>query len=442
MPGSSEIEPEKPEESPVPDDDEQKKPADKPAPEPAGDEAQETDKPADESPADRFRPEAIAARVEAMGEETDLDRVAREEEKKLYERRKGKKGSKGLATAASKRLAKIGETKVKRPSAVSPGISPEADPLLERTARLTKWIREHRQTFGALVAIGLLGVGGALGWTYWQGKRQADASAMLAQGIADEHGHVSDKDDDDDQKPETLYPTFKTATERGDAALAKYRDVEAKFPGTGAAILARLSEAGILLDRADAKGAASAYEEVKASPLAQADVQVRARAIEGVGFADELLAQSDAAGKDKHLDDALAVFKQLEGIDAKGFKELGKYHEARVLQAKGDRDKAIELLKEVHTAVTAHDTSGNESADTHPFPYLEFVAEDRLRDLDPTALPPKMPKMPGGARGGPGGAGAGGPDMNDPRIQEMIRQMQEQMQEKGEAPPVPPPPPQ
>ncbi|HXN33634.1 MAG TPA: hypothetical protein VN894_17315, partial [Polyangiaceae bacterium] len=34
---------------------------------------------------DRFRPEAIAARVDQIGEETDLDRVAREEEKKLLE---------------------------------------------------------------------------------------------------------------------------------------------------------------------------------------------------------------------------------------------------------------------------------------------------------------------------------------------------------------------
>ena len=410
-------------------DDENKPEDDKPAePTPGG-----RVEPAEpEKEGDKFRPEAIAARVEGLGEEDDLDRIAREEEKKLLERRKGKKGKRGLEGAASKRLSKIGEIKVKRPSAVADGIAPEADPLLERTARATQWIKEHGQTFGALVAIAVLGVGGFLGWTYWQTKHEADASAVLAEAIADEHGHVSDKEDDDDdtKKPAGLYPTFKTVADRRAAALAKYRDVESKYAGTGAAILARLSEAGLLLDQSDAKGAIAAYEDVKASPLAMADAQVRGRAIEGIGFAHEMLAQSDVAAKDKHLDDALAAFKQLELIDLKGFKELGKYHEARVLQAKGDNAKAIELLKDVHTAVS-------EPGETHPFPYLEFVAEDRLRQLDPTALPPKAPKGKARPGGPPGGGGEDTPDMNDPRIQELIRQLQQQ--QGGGAPPALPP---
>jgi hypothetical protein len=419
-------------------DEENKPENDKPeAPPPAEADEGAAAKPAEPSEEDKFRPEAIAARVEGIGEEDDLDRIARAEEKKLQERRKGKKGKKGLEAAASRRLAKIGEVKVKRPSAVDEGIAPEADPLLERTARAQEWIKEHRQSFGAMVAIAVLGLGGFLGWTYWQGKHEADASAVLAQAIADEHGHVSDKEDDDDEtkKPAGLYPTFKTAQERRDAALAKYRDVESRFAGTGAAILARLSEGGLLLDQGDAKGAIAAYDDVKGTALAAADAQVRGRAIEGTGFANELLAKSDAPAKDKHLDDALAAFKQLELLDAKGFKELGKYHEARVLQAKGDTAKAIELLKDVHTAVS-------EPGESHPFPYLETVAEDRLRQLDPSALPPKAPKgKPGmGGLGGAGGAG-GQPDMNDPRIQEIIRQLQQQAQQNGGAPPVVPPAP-
>src|ERR1019366_2609194 len=206
-------------------------------------------------------------------------------------RKKGKKGKKGLEAPASKRLSKIGEVTVKRPSAASDVVtSSDADPLLERAARLTKWIKEHRQTFGGVVAVALLGVGGFLGYTYWQGKHEADASAVLAQAFADEHGHVSDKDDDDDEaKARQLYPTFKTGDARRDAAIAKYKEVESKFSGTGAAILARLAEAGLLLDKGDAKGAIAAYGEVKASPLAQADAEVRGRALEGIGFADELL---------------------------------------------------------------------------------------------------------------------------------------------------------
>ena len=75
-----------------------------------------------EQPADKFRPEAIAARIDAIGEETELDRLARiEERRSSSSARKGKKGKKGLESAASKRLAKIGEGNVKRPGALADG---------------------------------------------------------------------------------------------------------------------------------------------------------------------------------------------------------------------------------------------------------------------------------------------------------------------------------
>jgi len=275
-------------------------------------------------------------------------------------------------------------------------------------------------------------------------------TALLAQALADEHGHVSDKDadDDDDTKAKPLYPTFKSAGERRDAALAKYRSVEAKYAGTGAAMLARLAEGSLLLDATDAKGAEAAFDDVRSSALGQADGEVRGRALEGSGFAAELLAESDAANKDKHLDEALDAFQKLEHVDIDGFKELGMFHQARVLQAKGDKAKAIELLKDVQKRVS-------EPGDSHPFSYLQFVVEDRLRALDPTALPPKAAKMgpgaagpsgrggsrdsaigsPGGGGGSPGGGG--GLDMNDPQVQKILEQLRRKGGTGG-APPVVP----
>jgi hypothetical protein len=377
---------------------------------------------------DKFRPEAIAARIDAIGEETDLDRIAREEEKKLLDRKRQKKGKRGLESAASKRLARIGEGQVKRPSAAADAMSPEADTVLETAARAKNWIAKHREVFGGLIAVAVLGTGGFFGWMYWQDKRTDDASAMLAQALADEHGHISDKaddDDDDDSRPKPLYPTFKSAADRRDAALAKYRAVESKFSGTGAAILARLAEAALLLDSGDAKGALLAYDEVRGSPLAMADVEVRGRAIEGRGFAHELLAQSDSPSASKHLDDALLADKELQAVDMTGMKELGMYHEARVLLAKGEKTKAIEVLKAVYKLVS-------EPGDNHRFSYLEFVVEDRLRELDPKALPPKAPKAgPGSVGAGVGGANV---DSDNPQIQELMRQMNEKARQKGGAP--------
>jgi hypothetical protein len=402
-------------------------PADKSVPE------DETAAEKSESAADRYRPEAIAARVDRIGQETESDRLANEEEKKLLERKRTQK-KKGLEAAASKRLSRIGEGKVRRPTALGDSVSPDADPLLERAARAGEWIKEHRQTFGALVAVAALGAAGLSGYSYWQDKRNAEASALLAQAMNDQHGLVSDKDADDDDgdaKSRQLYPTFKSTGERRDAALAKYRAVESKYPGTGAAILARLSEGSLLLDAGDAKGASSAYEDVKSSALGQADGEVRGRALEGIGFADELLAQTDAASKDKHLDDARSEYEKLENVDVNGFKELGLYHQARVAQAKGDKARAIELLKDVQKRVS-------EPGETHPFSYLQFVAEDRLRELDPTALPPKAPKggmgMGGGGPGGAGGPGGmpGGIDTSNPQVQKLL----EQLRQQGKLPPA------
>jgi hypothetical protein len=421
---------------PVPDDE---KHPDQTEPEsPGADEQLPAEKAEEEG--DRFRPEAIAERVGTLGEETDVDRIAREEEAKLTERKKSKKGKSALESAASKRLSRIGEGKVKRPpssAARAAAASAEEDALLERTARLGDWLKQHQQVVGAIVAVGALAAAGGLGWAYWENKRNADASALLASAFANERGSIAtsskDKDDDDDDeaKPAPLYPTFKSAADRSQAALAQYRKVESKFPGTGAAMLARLSEGGILLDQGNAKDALQAYEEVRKSPLAMADAQVRGRALEGTGFAHELQAAAEPQDKDKHLDEALVAYRDLSQVDLKGFKELGKYHEARALQAKGDKTKAVELLKDVHKAVT-------EPGETHPFAYLQAVVEDRLRDLDPNALPPKAPPgLPG--MGGPGG----GPDMSDPRIREMVKQYREQMKHGGGggAPPLPIPPP-
>ncbi|MCL2449796.1 MAG: tetratricopeptide repeat protein [Polyangiaceae bacterium] len=380
---------------------------------------------------DKYRPDAIAARIDKLGTESEADRHAREEEQKLFERRRERKT--GLESAASKRLAKIGEGKVKRPTAAAAAMS--GDPLFDRANSLQQWLRKNQTLAVSGGVAALLVIGGIVGVGSWREHRDAQASVFLAKAMADERGHIasdSTKDDSDGDTPaRSLYPTFKSAAERRDAALAQYRAVQAKFGGTGAAILARLAEASILLDTGDAKGALAAYNDVRQSALASVDVEVRGRAIEGNGFVHELLARTDRESRDKHLDDALAEFKSLEAVGG-DFKDLGAYHQARLHADKGDRAKAIEILKDLDKRVA------------HPSPeapsYLQLVVEDRLRDLDPNALPPKPARgLAGAAGGGPadplGGLGGGeGPshiDMNDPRIQDLLRQLKEHPQQGG-----------
>ncbi|MGA2448202.1 MAG: hypothetical protein ABTD50_05980 [Polyangiaceae bacterium] len=380
------------------------------------------------APRDAFAPDAIAARIDSIGSETEADRIARIEEKKLLARKQKARAAAGktaLELAASKRLARIGEVEVKRPTVSTDWAPAGGDSLAERVAKFVRWTRTHQTQVGWGVVAALVCLGGVLGWTYWRDQRDAAASSALARALACEHGHISNKDADDDDHPSAeLYPTYASAGERRSAALSKYREVEAQFAGTGAAYIARLAEGGLLLDQGDPKGALAAFVDIKGSPLARADSQVQGRALEGIGFAHEALAEAAPAGaeRDRETELAMAAFKELAQSSSDEQKALGAYHQARLLQAKGDTVKAIELLKGVHERVI-------QPSEGHAYAYLQFVVDDRLRDLDPTALPPEPRSAPGSRQGPPGLPP--GVDPNDPNVQRILQQMREQQSKHG-----------
>jgi hypothetical protein len=385
-----------------------------------------SDDEAEEEAADSASPEAIARRVAALGEEDQIEVLAREEERKLAERRAGKKkGLKkkgGLEVAASKKLSKIGtRAEPKRTLAVAS----DADPLIERTAKLSEWAKQNQKTVqivGALVAAALLGVAGFL---YFEHKHETEASTLLTKAVDDERAKIGEppKDDPDSPAPDNVL-MFKTFDERRESALKKYREVESRFPKTGAAILARLAEGSLLLDKHEADPAAAAFNEVKASPLAAADQEVKGRAIEGLGFAYELKAQTNPAEAPKYLDEAAKVYKELENtVEVRGFKELAMYHQARVAQNRGEKDKAKELLISLKERLTKPEDASSIPAGP-AFPYLREVAMDRLREIDPTAAPKQaQPTSPGGS-----------PQLSPAQIRKMI----EDAQKKGKAGGAPP----
>ncbi|HEX7605033.1 MAG TPA: tetratricopeptide repeat protein [Polyangiaceae bacterium] len=341
---------------------------------------------------DKASPEAIAKRVEAFGGEDESDRIAREEEQKLAERRRKLKkrgGKKGLELAASKKLSKIG--KKARPTRAVPAAVEAADPLIERTQRFGEWAQKNAKLVWSVVGVAVVLLAGFGTYTYFDKKKTQDASKGLAAAVADERAPIGDPDKvkDDEDVPPLM---FKTQDERRDSALSKYHDVATKYPGTGAATLARLGEGSLLLDKRDADKAIDAFADVKDTALAKADAEVRGRALEGLGFAYELRAQLKLDGRDKDLDAAIQAFRELEATDTLGFKELGMYHQARVYEAKGDTTKAKEILHALHDRLAAPDKQG------HQLDALATLADDRLRRLDPLALPPKRVNYSAGGR--------------------------------------------
>lgn len=378
--------------------------------------------------ADGASPEAILKRVSALEEEDAVERMARIEEEKLAARRKkerkGKKG--GLEAAASKRLAKIGS---KAPIKRSIATAVDADPLLDRATNLSRWAQKNEKAVRYGVLAALLAAAGAFGYVAYEHRREASASAELAKAVTDERGRIGDPDKEEDpDRPHDPRPIFKTNEDRREAALREYRDVEARYRGTGAAILARLSEGSLLLDKSDADGALTAYQEVSTSPLARADAEVRGRALEGMGFAYELKAEGQPADAQKPLlDRAAQEYRELENTDVLGFKEMGMYHQARIQQKEGDSAQAVESLKKLRERLAKPESE-------HSFVYLGEAVDEDLRSLDPTAAPPKPQQRPG-ARGGKN-------PYDEAQMKKIIEDLQRQAKEKGPmpAPPGPPPP--
>jgi hypothetical protein len=255
--------------------------------------------------------------------------------------------------------------------------------LLDRATQLSQFLKNHGRTVAGIVALGLLGGAGLVGAQYLKQKKEGEASSLLSDGIRSERGRVGDRADGDEFKDP--HPVFKTKEERLAAASQKYKEVQSKFPGTGAATFARLAEGSLALDKRDPDAAIAAFTEVRGSTLGLADSVVRARAVEGLGFAQELRVEKDPASKDKSLGAALDVERTLEGIE--GFKDVGQYHQARVLEAKGDKTKAIELLKGIFEKL---------KKPGEPYVYLKGMVTERLRLLDPTAVPPEPKHGAGG----------------------------------------------
>jgi hypothetical protein len=286
-----------------------------------------------------------------------------------------------------KQLLKKREEATRRKVPLAPGEMVD-DALARGMASTGRWLKAN---FGALqwafIGVVVAGIGYAA-YDRYATKRTEAASNELIKATLAERGRISGSaapKPPEEGAPDDPTPSFKSADERSDTALASYRKVISSHAGSGAAILARLGEAGVLLDKRNWDGALAAYRDVQGSPLAKADVTVRAAALEGIGLALE--AKGDT-------DQALKTFNELQGTGIAGQKELGMYHQARLLIAKGDLEKAKELLKSASDGVKSHDTPPTTPGgrEIRPFNFLESQIDDLLRRVDPGAVT-EAPKM-------------------------------------------------
>ncbi|MCC6523104.1 MAG: hypothetical protein IT373_10620 [Polyangiaceae bacterium] len=343
--------------------------------------------------AERRREQALArkagraAGAPAVAEDRDEDDVgveARDRNKRLREEFLRKR----RATAEAQK------EDAKRGLAASEMVD---DALARGASAFTKWLRRSWRWLSWVVFIAI--VGGLGVWWYLRRTVSVEAkdSDELYRAVALEQAAVGEDKRDDEEKKKDPRPVFPTADERAQAVADAYAAVVAKQGKSGTALLAKLGEAGGLLEARKYDEAAAAYDVVLASPLAAADLDVRARALEGKGFALE--------GK-RDLDGAEAVFGQLEGLDgpdAPGTKQLAALHLARVLVAKGDKNAAKELLvaalKDLEV-VNLEAAKVDPENPVKPYRWLPRALERALRAIDPSAVPQRtQPGLPGGKGG-------------------------------------------
>lgn len=283
------------------------------------------------------------------------------------------------------------------------------DSLARAGSGAAKWFRTN---FRAIAAVLVVGVAGTAGTMYYLDHREAKAGKttdVLAKAVLTEQAPVIPDDKrPDEQKALDPMPVFPTPEAKSEAVLAAYTKVVDEHPGTGPGILGKLGQAGAYLDKGMADQAFSAYEDVLRSDLAKADVDVRARAMEGKGFALELK---------KDFDGAMNVFQSLEAVD-KVYADLAKYHQARMHLAKGEKDKAKEILVALNKALEVPTLEGPTT------PHLRLVIEETLRGIDPTLVRPKR------AAGGPKGTPS--PEELEKIRQQILEMQKKQAEEHGD----------
>lgn len=227
---------------------------------------------------------------------------------------------------AAQRAAKAAAKASKR------GTSAVPNPVAQGVSAATSWYASH----GRLLWVGLAAVAvGTLAWfviAAQLAKTGHEAAALLSK--ADETALapiVAPGEDTGSDAPKESYPT---AIARAEKAKAAFAAVVKGFAGSDAASWATLGEAGSLLQLGKAAEAQKLY--AKLSVQENAPIGVKARAIEGLGFALE--------GQQKYAD-AAKQFEKLAPLDEGSYKTLADYHRARMLVAQGQLQKAAELLQ-------------------------------------------------------------------------------------------------
>lgn len=200
--------------------------------------------------------------------------------------------------------------------------------------RLGDWLSEHRtKVFAGIAAAVVLGAGGAYVTNTRGDSRAADALKVVNAAeifVAEVRG--ADAPPDPRSMPPRRIQPYTEHAARARAALAAAESASQVSADLATAPIARFQRGVALYDLARYAEAKTALEGVIGSDLAG----LEPRALEVLGFCLESL--NDLPG-------ALRRFEELARVEGDYWRDLGAYHQARVLRRQNQNDRAKDLLR-------------------------------------------------------------------------------------------------
>lgn len=278
--------------------------------------------------------------------------------------------------AARARDASRQTTSSRSPRASGLGTTEMVDDALTRSTHAA--IGFTKKHFNVLQWVVLGGIATAVGTHLYSHRRDGQlesASDVLANALRVENSRIGDTGERGPDKMTGLtdvQPSFGTEAERGKAVARAYELAKTQAANQGFAVLAEMGQAVAAFNAHKLGEAARLYAAVKASDIAAEDTDLKARALLGISQAKEGLADSEGA---------LKPLRELENMGVSRFVPVAQYHQARMLYAKGQTEKAKPLLEKALKKLEADKPSADAFA---PPSELESSVRALLTLIDPT----------------------------------------------------------
>lgn len=248
------------------------------------------------------------------------------------------------------------------------------DVLVRTTHAVTTFIRQNFRWIQWALVVLVVGMFTVQGLRYYKRQVAAKSADALMEGVTAESGTIT-SEDQSKEVPEELTrwdnrPMFASAEQRTLTAEKELKTTIDKFGSTGAGDYARLQLAGVKYDEKAFDEARALYQQVRTGKLAETDLEVKGRAIEGIGFCLEAKGDTDGA---------LKSFRELSNLEGSlEFAALGLFHQARVMVSHNQQDQAKELLKKAEKRL-------DDDKDSVAASYYRRPIEELMNQIDPSA---------------------------------------------------------